>query len=55
MDAVLEQEYKKGEAAGILFARDFVNVRTSDLTEQIEELLKQQKEGDNANDIQSGT
>ncbi len=46
MDDVLEQEYKKGEAAGILLACRFAEVRLEDLAEQIEDKLKaKRKEG----------
>lgn len=44
MDEALEQEYKKGEAAGIDFAASFALVRLNAIKEQLDEMLKS-KEG----------
>lgn len=40
LDETLHQEYSKGEAAGISLAERFVEIRLTDLAEQIEERLK---------------
>lgn len=46
MDEVLEQEYKKGEIAGLELARKFAEIRIEAIREQIQELT-QQVERDN--------
>jgi hypothetical protein len=43
MDEVLEQEYAKGEIAGLHLARNIVSTRIEDLTQTITELLKDQE------------
>ncbi len=47
MDDVLHQEFSKGEIAGLTLAVRFVEIRISDLEEQIDEILNEQRENDN--------
>jgi len=53
MDEVPKREYEKGEAAGIIFAEHFVDIRLSDLAETIEDMLEK-KESDNAHNDEPG-
>ena len=44
MDAVLEQEFKKGEAAGLKLALAIVQARIDELASDIEDKLKEMED-----------
>jgi hypothetical protein len=46
LDEVPNQEYAKGEAAGILFAKEFVDTRLNALAEEIQDILEKKESGD---------
>lgn len=51
LDDVPNQEYAKGEAAGILFSKEFVDTRLSTLAEEIQDILEK-KESGNENTVE---
>lgn len=52
MDEVLEQEYRKGEVAGLEFASKFVEIQIQILREQIEELTQEvEKDEQNSDEV----
>lgn len=54
MDEVLEQEYQKGEVAGIALSMNFVEIRVKNIEDEILEILKEtQDAGTNRDDSPS--
>ena len=44
MDEVLEQEYKKGEIAGITLFENLVEIRMTDIQQQLDEIAEEMKD-----------
>jgi hypothetical protein len=49
MDETLEQEYKKGEVAGIMLFKELIDIQIKALQDEIESLLAEEEENGNAN------